>query len=36
MVALRLLRPARWSINDTGPHRPELVTADATDFDNRT
>ncbi len=35
-MALRLLGPARWSINDVGPCRPELVTADATDFDNGT
>ncbi len=25
-----------WIINDTAPYRPELVTADATDFDNGT
>ncbi len=25
-----------WIVNDTAPYRPELVTADATDFDNGT
>lgn len=33
-LALRLLRPARWIINDTASYRPELVPA--TDFDNST